>query len=273
VPQGIARREEIVVKKSLPPRPATGKGRAVSGKGTTRSKKKAEPDKVDLREQLVNNGEVGEIGEVSIPADMITSLRGIMLDLDPKLLRCKIVPKEIRDKPKEFYDQVVSHWLGRHAVLKKAEVRVSGQGLHLIIRLDKPIVFETEADRQRWSGIVRVIQKILPTDPNCPGITALTRPIGSINSKTDAKVQRLHKGEPVTSDEVVLLYEQVRRSPVPTIATILFGADRTPCPVCEGEGTRLDMLDHVAMCYANCGKVRLSQLFDVFFKPTKKKEG
>src|SRR3954454_4892677 len=90
------------------------------------AKKKAEPAKVDRREQLVNDGEVGEIAEVSIPEDMITSLRGIMLDLDPKLLGRKIVPNEIRDKPKKFCDQVVSPWLGRHPVLKKAEVRNSG---------------------------------------------------------------------------------------------------------------------------------------------------
>jgi hypothetical protein len=40
-----------------------------------------------------------------------------------------------------------------------------------------------------------------------------------------------------------------------------------PCPVCGGEGSRLDILDRIGRCYGGCGKVRLEQLFDAFFQP------
>jgi hypothetical protein len=238
-----------------------------------RCQKHAEADKSDLREQLVNGAEVGDITDVSLPETMITLLRGMMLDLDPRLLRKKVVPSEIRAEPKKFYEQIVSTWLARHPVLGKAEVRNSGTGLHVILRFDAPVEFQTEGERQRWAGMTRTIQKLLPTDPNCPGITALTRPVGSVNSKNGAKVRLYRKGQPVTADEVIALYEEVQRGPFRAIAHLLFGCERiTPCPVCKGDGTRLDALDHVGKCYGGCGKVSLGQLFDAFLKP-RKKEG
>jgi hypothetical protein len=223
---------------------------------------------VDYREQLCNGGKIGPITHVQLSADEITSLQGIMLDLDPSLFRREIVPDTLGKNPKEFYQQIVSKWLSRHPVLSKAEVRSSGRGLHAILRFDQPLEFYMEGERDRWSAVVRVLQKLLPTDPNAPGITALTRPIGSINGKNGKKVTCLHKGQRSTVGEITSLFDEVRKAPFRTVATILFGSDHVaPCPICHGEQSRLEVLDHVGKCYGNCGKIRFGQLYDVFLEP------
>jgi hypothetical protein len=181
------------------------------------------------------------------------------------------VPTDIREKPKKFYKAIVSNWLRRNPVLNRAEVRKSGTGLHIILWLDSPVEFQNEGERRRWSAMVRGIQRILPTDPNCPGITALTRPIGSVNSKNKAAVCEVRKGEPIPAEDIIKLFEQIRLSPFRTIAEILYGTDRvTPCPNCGHEDSRLDVLDHIGLCYGNCGKVRIGQLLDGVYKRLKK---
>jgi hypothetical protein len=237
-------------------------------KATTRTRKNPEKTPTDHREQLCNGGQVGPIEQVSLPEAMITSLRGILLDLDPARFRPEQVPLDVLANPARFYELVISKMLARHPVLAKAEVRVSGRGLHVIIRFEDPVQFADEADRQRWAAIVKVVQRLLPTDPDCPGITALTRPLGSVNSKNGVTVERLHEGEPVSAEEVLGLFEQVRTSPFRTVARLLLGDERvTPYPVCRAAASRLNALDRVGMCYGTCGKVRLGQLYDVFLAP------
>jgi hypothetical protein len=229
---------------------------------------------VDHREQLCNSGEIGPIEQVSLPLAAITSLRGILLDFDPDRFRRELLPYGGLASPDKFFVQLIRNMLAHHEVLNKAEVRSSGRGLHVIIRFRAPIEFPTEAERSRWAAIVKVIQRLLPTDPDCPGITALTRPLGSINSKNGATVRRLRKGVPVPADEVLALFEVARTSPFRTLAKILFGSDRvTPCPVCRGDDSRLDALDGQGRCYGHCGKVQLGRLFDVFLesRPAKPK--
>src|SRR4051794_19092093 len=46
---------------------------------------KSAKDKTDLRKQLYNGGKCGRIDKVQMPLEMITSLRGFLLDLDPAL--------------------------------------------------------------------------------------------------------------------------------------------------------------------------------------------
>jgi hypothetical protein len=223
---------------------------------------------VDAREQLANRGDVGPISAVSLPVEMITSLRGIMLDLDPQLIRAGILSKQARKDPKVFYESFVQPFLLRHPVLKRAEVRASGNGLHVLIWFVEPIQFSSESERQRWDGIVRAVQRVLPTDPNCPGITAMTRPLGSINGKNGAKVSCLHKGDPVAASEVERLFDEIRATPFRTISRILLGAEQlTPCPICKGSNNTLVVLDQVGHCYGTCGKVKLGQLYDVFMAP------
>ena len=238
-------------------------------KAQAKGKACAETDqRIDWREQPYNRGACGPIERVQLPEAMITSVRGIPLDFDPKLFRPEKVSAKARKDPALFSQTLVRPCLQRHPVLAKAERRVSGQGIHAILWFDRPVEFATESDRQRWAAIVKVIQKLLPTDPDCPGITALTRPVGSINGKSATKVHRLYQGEPVSADEVLGLFEQACSRPFLTVANLLFGAERvTPCPVCEEDGTRLDALDRAGKCYGGCGTVCLGQLFDVYLKP------
>src|SRR5262249_12037391 len=157
--------------------------------------------------------------------EMITSVRGIPLDFDPKLFRPERLSAKARKDPALFSKTLVRTWLRRHPVLTKAERRVSGQGIHAILWFDRPVEFATESDRQRWPAIIKVIQRLLPTDPDSPGITALTRPIGSVNSKNGTNVRTLFKGEPVSAAEVLGLFEEARAKPFRTVTTLLFGSE------------------------------------------------
>lgn len=240
-----------------------------------KSSSRQSPDSnVDLREQLVNGGAAGPMTKVSLPEVNVTSLRGILLDIDPKLFKANIMGEDVPSDPVAFGNTIIVPMLKRHDVLHRAHVRHSGTGLHVIIFFDQPVEIETDGDRQRWAGIVKVIQRLLPTDPDAPGITALTRPLGSINSKNGGKVRQLKKGSPVPAEDVLHLFEEIRKSPMSAIAKVLFGSDRvSPCPVCEESETKLAALSRIGKCYGSCGDVRLEQLYDVFLKPrpTRKK--
>jgi len=231
--------------------------------------KKPVASNVDLREQLVNEGLVGPIHEVSIPAEMITRLNGIMLDIDPSLWS-RGAALGLRKEPAAFFENVVEPMLSRHSILSSAEARNSGTGLHIIVWLKPGVEFANDGDRDRWAGAVKAVQHALPTDPNCPGITALTRPVGSVNGKNNAKVNRLKSGMPVTPEAVLAFCEQLRVKPFKTIGTILFGdGPVTPCPLCTEAGSRLGLLDHHGMCYGHCGRISLGLAFSHFFKAIK----
>jgi len=224
-------------------------------------------NKVDLREQLFNSGAVGLITEVSFPEANVTQLNAIMTDIDPKMFNDQIADEATKADPQRFYEYVVRPMLERHPVLAKAQVRASGSGLHVLLHMNPPVVFRSESERSMWSSIVKVIQRILPSDPNAPGITILTRPLGSINSKTGRVVKLLAPGEPVAPDEVMALFNTVREAPVGTIQRIMLGDERiSPCPICQKEGSSLSAMDRGARCYG-CGKVSLSQVYDVFLQP------
>ncbi|MBA4192399.1 MAG: hypothetical protein C0467_30900 [Planctomycetaceae bacterium] len=267
-------------KKILPPRSSGHKdGTPLDAVKKRKSKVAATADPVDEamvdeRLQLVNDRQRGTIEEVSVAEAAITSLHGILLDFDPDRLLRSVAPLSLREDPKKFWMGVIQPWLERSPVLAKAKVVASGRGLHVIVRMSPAVEFETEADHQKWAAAVKVVQKLLPTDPDCPGITALTRPVGSINGKNGKKVRLFHKGEAVSPDDVLALCKQAVTRPFATVAGLLFGVTRiTPCPVCEKEGSRLDVLDHVGMCYGGCGKVSLGRIFDLFLKPRAAKKG
>ncbi len=230
--------------------------------------------RVDEREQLVNNRLCGPITEVSVAEAGITRLYGILLDIDPDRLHADIAPPTVLANPDQLLQVVVREWLDRHPVFAKAEVRSSGRGLHVIIMMSPPVEFETEAQRQRWAGVVKLVQKLLPTDPDCPGITAMTRPIGSINGKNGTKVRLLRAGETVSPDDVLGLCKKAIASPFGTVAGLLYGDTRiSPCPICQADGSRLDVLDRWGMCYGRCGKVGLGRLFDRFMRPRAARTG
>jgi hypothetical protein len=230
-------------------------------------RKKAVPP--DYREQLFNDGKIGPIDGIQVSTDRIVRVRGILYDLDLNLYHAGVVIPRVPKDPKTLYRRIVRDWLSRHPVLNKAEVRFTGGGIHVIPWFAEPVEIENDGDREQWAAIVQVVQAALPVDPQAPGITATTRAFHSTNSKNDSKVIRLKEGQPVSTDEVLALYEEMCSSPFKTVMTILTGGDRiSPCPVCNKPESSLLALDYIGRCYV-CGKVNLGQLYDLVLRPRK----
>ncbi len=222
----------------------------------------------DLREQLFNCGGQGLIEEVLVPADQITHLRGILFDLNPSVFRSGALLTEVPDDPAEFYTQVCEPMLSRHPLLAKAEVRISGTGVHAILWFDEPVALPEPGNRQRWAGIVQVVQTALPIDSTLPGITATTRPLGSTNSKNGATVSQLTPGTPVTDIDVRRFYRELIARPFRTVSNILLGDETVaPCPLCGQEGTVLTAGDQVGKCSSRCGQIGWSRLYDLLLAP------
>jgi hypothetical protein len=218
----------------------------------------------DAREQLVNERRTGTFAEVQVPLERITSVHGFMLDLDPKLYTPGNPIFPPADDPAVFYQQIESA-LARHPLAGSAEVRMTGTGLHLIVWLQPPVELHTAAEQRRWEAIVRCAQSSLPADPSAPGITALTRPVGSTNTKNGARVEVLAQGKPAEPRAVEEFVRRLQKAPFREVALPLLGETRvSPCPVCRGEGSRLDVLDWAGMCYG-CGKVTLAQLLNAAY--------
>ena len=216
-----------------------------------------------VREQLYNTGAIGTSEQISITTAQIVSLRAAFLDIDLKHIKKSQLTPAVPRSPKELYDNHVSHWLTNHPVLAKAEVRNSGNGLHVLLMLNKPIEFKNEYERDYWECRIRLIQRALPSDPGSPGIEAKTRPVGEINKKNGATVTRLQEGKPVTQQELEELAAQVCAAPFRTLVANLFGAERVdPCPVCQQSGTYLIALDERGSCYGNKHKVGYEELLN-----------
>ncbi len=180
--------------------------------GRLAHKPDAQPGHTDCREQPYNLREVGPIEAVQLPVAMITSLYSICTDVDLTLFAPKAPVVGADVGPKQFLKKTLVTWLSRHPALAAAEVRHTGRNLHVLLNLEEPVVFSTEAERRRWDGIVRAVQAALPSDPDAPGLTALTRPVGSINSKTGKAVSILRPGTPVPADAVVGLADAMIRA-------------------------------------------------------------
>jgi len=224
---------------------------------------------VDVREQLFNEGAVGTFEAVQRSEAMIYQPLGILYDLDPSHIQRSSITPEVPTDPREFYLSVVRLWLNRHRVLAKAEVRISGTGLHVILQLSDPPQLDTDSAMDRWKGTVQVLQAALPIDTDQPHITAVTRPIGSINSKNNARVEQLKEGKKVSREELEEFYQQMSLTPFCTVFQILTGVKKLkPCPICNDPKRTLSAMDRVGRCYGGCGnKVKLSQLYDVVLKP------
>ena len=241
------------------------------GKGRDEDLNEAE---IDYREQLFNDGEVGPIERIQVSTERIVRLRGIFFDLDPDMLREGPVFNYVGPDSQRFYEQSIRPLLERHPVLSKCEVRATGRGLHAILRFAEPVDLASEADQRRWASTVQVVQAALPADTRSPGITATTRALGSINSKTGKRVVLINNGEPVSVDEVESLRSELSDAPFKTIARIQFGSDAiSPCPFCKVEAARLAAFDQSGLCYANCGHVDLDQLCDVAYLPFQDQQG
>jgi hypothetical protein len=217
---------------------------------------------VDEREQLVNQREIGPVECVSLPEDLVTTIHGMMADIDLKYLTSALVDATT-DTPAAIglYDTHVRTWLDRDPILRHAEVRFSGTGLHVLLWFAPAVEAQHVGDRQRWRGMIAAVQCALPTDPTAPMLTALTRPVGSINGKTNAIVRTLRAGAPITPDEFRAHYQRVRDKPFATVARLLYGTERvSPCPVCQDDGRKLLAGERVGHCYGGCGTVKLERL-------------
>lgn len=208
------------------------------------------------------------------PLPAITSLHGILLDFDPDRFHPHLATPAVMADPQKLLENHVGVWLSRHPIFARARVVDSGRGLHVIVQFSEPVQFKTANDRSKWAAVVKIVQRILPTDLDCPGITALTRPIGSTNGKSGQPVKLLSEGEPVDPEEVLEFCVAAIAKPFGTLFQLLFGDVRiSPCPVCRGDETRLDALDHIGRCYGGCGKVTPAAILDLFLKPRPVKKG
>lgn len=219
---------------------------------------------VNVREQLFNERSIGDIKVIARSEAEIFQLHGILLDVDCKLWRHD-QPGQPHQDTRAFFEHAIEPMLNRNPVLLNAEVRNSGNGLHVLIWFSEPVQFLDESARTRWAWIVKAIQRILPTDPACPGITALTRPVGSVNEKNGIRrdVSQIKYGKPVPSKDVEELFETIARAPFETIHKILFGTN-TACPACNGNG-RLQITPRNGRCY-RCHKVTLANLYAAFLQ-------
>jgi len=229
------------------------------------NKRELDDPSIDSRQQTFNDGSVGQVDYVSTSIDLITRLRTIMIDVDLKYLDPYLYDEGKGTKAKKLFKQTLRHWLDHDPLLSKAQVLNTGTGLHINLQIDPVVEFGSTSDRDRWAERIRAVQRVLPSDPKAPGLNALTRPVGSVNSKNGHIVKELRAGQSVRSEEVIQYVDDLRKRPFAIVANILFGLDRvTPCPICRQANSSLGVQDRVGRCYDRCGKVKLEQLFAIF---------
>jgi hypothetical protein len=215
----------------------------------------------DEFEALYNDGAVGPAAAIQRPLECITRSHGFRFDLDPVMLRPgnPLFPPD--SDPRLFHD-LIRPVLDRHPLARHAEVRLSGTGLHLIVRLDPAAELTSRADQVRWSDLVRAVLSSLPVDPHAPGITGLTRRVGSVNSKNGVIVEVLRQGDPVSPDQVAEFVQDLAAAPFRVVAGILGGPEPIrPCPACRTPGSSLGVHDRSGHCY-DCGQVDLTHLYE-----------
>ena len=221
----------------------------------------------DERESLVNACERGPANRITPRVEEVAAIHGFMTDLDCKILGPAVVGEASVESPDVLYVEHVSNWLDRDPILTKSEVRSTGGGLHVILRLDEPIICGP-GEAVMWDEVARGVRNALPGDPNLNGIIALTRPIGVTNSKYDPprEVRLLRPGELVTRDEVLDLNRRVTEQPARLWMRLFFGGERvSPCPFCGKES--LGVAGHWQVrCYA-CGRMDAAALLYRFFAP------
>jgi hypothetical protein len=222
-------------------------------------------NRVDLREALFNQRQIVRAEEIQIPPERITCLHAILVDIDPILLRPGNPLCPPADNPRDFLKGLLPI-LVRHPLACRAEIRRSGTGLHLIMGLDPAVELTSAAEQKSWSGVVKIVQQSLPGDLNAPGITALTRPIGSINSKNGAVVEQLRAGESNSPADVSAFVREFQGAPFRVLTSIWTGAAESvrPCPVCRSPRSSLSLGEQSGRCY-KCGTVRLAQVYDAIF--------
>jgi hypothetical protein len=220
----------------------------------------------DVREQLVNQKQQGPATSIAIPLERITTVHGLMWDLDPDCLIPGNTFFPPATEPEAFY-RGIQPVLERHPLAKHAEIRSSGRGLHAILWFEPAVELHTAGEQEYWAAIVRAVQCSLPVDPHAPGITAMTRPVGAINNKNGATVSVLKRGNAINPVDVIEFMKRLVDAPFREVAVVLLGQTRvSPCPVCRRDGSRLDVADRIGHCYGGCGKVSPDQFLDAVYQ-------
>jgi len=244
----------------------------------------AKPGASDQREALFNAGATGTFKEIMVQAHEVTRLPAILIDLDIECLRIGKVITEAPADGHDLYEKYVRGWLDNHPVLRKCEVLFTGRGLHCVLRFDKPVEIKSDRRRGLWNITIKAVQRSLPSDPEAPSLLAMTRPVGSINSKNGRRVELLRAGEPVTELEVLQFAEDLTRSGFATFTQILFGSSNvSPCPICRKSDSTLygiapkyrttdPQITSRGSCY-HCGKVTLVSLIDLVLKGRDNEDG
>jgi hypothetical protein len=230
--------------------------------------------KADLREQLFNDGRTGPIKAVQVSTERIFQLNGVLFDIDPVILRPDGLLGTIPTEPVAFYTNALKRLLDRDDVLQQAEVRISGRGLHVINWFAEPAPCDTDVAREEISRVLDVVVPLLPSDPFQPRLTALTRKVGSLNSRSKTRVEIIKAGTPVPYSAVRELARKIVAAPFKTIAGVLLGDEPiSPCPICQADDSSLTLHGDVGHCYG-CGCVTLAQVWDRLYLPKKAgKEG
>lgn len=234
-------------------------------------------DVSDQREALFNGGAVGTAKDVMVQEHELTLVRGILLEIDGECLNFEGLLGPPCLDGKDLYERHVRGWLDNHPVLRKCEVRFSGRWVHCILQFAKPVEIKRDRHREHWKTIIRAVQRSLPTDPEAPSLLAMTRPIGSVNSKMGRRVELLREGEPVTQAEVLQFAEDLACRAMSTAAQILFGTTSiSPCPLCSEVDSTLHCaasqyrttnpkIANRGTCY-HCGRVTLDALLGLVLK-------
>lgn len=239
------------------------------------------PGAADQREALFNTGAFGTFRQVMVRYHEVTHLRAILIEIDGECLQVGNVIEKMPADGFELYERHVAGWLDSHAVLRKAEVRFSGRWLHCILRFATPVEIKSDRQRELWDAIVHAIQGSLPSDPAAPRLLAMTRPIGSVSSKTNREVELIKAGEPVSEAEILGFADELTRHGFSTVTQILFGSTEvSPCPICREEDSTLSAVApnrystnpaiyFRGACY-HCGKVDLASLMGLVLKGREK---
>lgn len=238
-----------------------------------------DPDKqhlLDLAEHNVNGCLVGKRSQISLPENRITAIARLMVDVDVSEWLGMLTEEELtcpaQIDPVRFWQYHLAPILDRHPLFRFSEVRFSGRGFHVLVCLDEPVLLPDDAARDLWKARLQVLQCMIPSDPQSPGLNIMTRALNSINGKNGKRVVQVRKPTPVSATQVIEAVDEFRASPFKVAAQTLFGSQLSSCPLCHTPGSSLRIGTHNGVCYGGkCGsKLMTSDLFDrIFIGPWK----
>lgn len=215
--------------------------------------------KIDVCEQMFNRGETGPIREVSLSRERVTESRGLMIDVDPSILRESSLLGNVSHKPTQLYHETIRGLLQRHKVLASAEVRRSGRGLHCLFWFKEPQLCDSDDARERIESTFELISNVLPGDPQQPLLNAMTRALGSTNSKNNVTVTQLATGRKITFADLEQLATDITVAPFRFVLRV-WGGDENRCPRCRDSDLTW-VKEKVAHCY-RCGKIALDDVIE-----------